>query len=264
MEKILLVGSGGEYGKKITYQLSKRYEIRQIDIQNLCDLNKIDYDEIEYIFIATPPATHNYYIEYFAKKTKKTIFCEKPLPILNIEDYYANVRIVDHYLYKKSFTSMQAYFLEYSNRIKEIHFSMQESKSEQRFWMIQNKYEGGVTRDMGHHLFAYIANLIGYNALKQMRLVSYNVEYFNGCSLYCDKWAYLEYVYKDIKIILEYGKEKTNKKSVKFLLETEEKVFFINDDVNYLNIIENPSMTLALKDASRLNDFIEKLIKMLN
>ena len=196
-KKMVVVGAKGHWGRKITQDLMQQsYVVNEIDIQNQSDIqDSYLKDKNDIVIVAIPPEQHGVYVDFFMKpyryvfagpqkslislsgklrlifqrtkwlilyafKEKPLVLCEKPFPefsFFEINKHNKNIRIVDHYLYKKNIINIKKYFEENRQNIKEIQLHLCEKNKEQRNWMFDPHQYGGVIFDLAHHLVAILA-----------------------------------------------------------------------------------------------------------
>lgn len=161
---------------------AKKYNIEHVLKKTKKNLNKILSDKkINSIYIATPPSSHLFYINYFCKK-KINIVCEKPLVIkkkeiskLNnlIKKYKFNLftcfyrRYLERFLYVKNFLSKKSigkilYFdikFFHSHKNHPTHNLIKGKPIPWRF--VKEISGGGNVVDMGVHAMDLVEFMIG-------------------------------------------------------------------------------------------------------
>ena len=182
-------------------KFGKIHNIDFILLKNKKNLNKILQDKkINSIYIATPPSSHFFYINYFCKK-KINIVCEKPL-IINkkeinllknlIKKYKFNLftcfyrRYLERFLYikkilqKKSLGKVLYFDIKFfhSNKNHPTHNIIKGKPIPWRF--VKEISGGGNVFDMGVHAIDLIEFMIGkvkkVSSYKTNKMKFYNVE----------------------------------------------------------------------------------------
>lgn len=196
---------------KVTYVISKdfdqakdygnKYKIKFIFLKTKKNLRKILNDKnINSIYIATPPNSHFFYIDFFCKK-KINIVCEKPLVISEIEikkiknlnkKYKFNLytcfyrRHLERFLYvrkiiKKKYIGKITYFdIKFFHSHKN-HPTHNIIKGKSLPWRFVKKISGGGNVvDMGVHALDLIEFIIGeiknFDVFKSNNMNFYKVE----------------------------------------------------------------------------------------
>jgi len=279
-KKILLIGSEGELGKKITnefdFSQNEKDSIIKIDLYNLNQIDQL-ISPHEYVsaLIATPPSTHFDYTEKLLKNSKiQKIISEKPYPIEKdsidkIKDDSTRLFILDHYLFKHEIPNIINYYNKNKENISEIHLSILEENIEKRKWMKSKDEFGGVIYDLGHHLVAILYKLFENSLFTDIEnLTITNSIYFNNDPASSDKEIVFDFNIQNHKIICHIGKE-TNKvkKMVSFIHKNKsQKNFQLYDKVNYKPILTEESSQkelLTFEISIKINEFLKKILDSL-
>lgn len=183
------------------HQYGKKHKIKSIYANTAKNLNKILNDQnINSIYIATPPNSHFFYINFFCKK-KINIVCEKPL-VINEFDIKKLEKLFTKYKFNL-FTCFYRRYLErflYVKKIIEkkiigkiIYFDIKFFHSHKNHpthnivkgkplpWRFVKKISGGGNVvDMGVHALDMIEYILGeiedLNAIKSNNMKLYKVE----------------------------------------------------------------------------------------
>lgn len=156
--------------------------------------------KINSIYIATPPSSHFYYINFFCRK-KRNIICEKPL-VIKLDEIKKLQKLQKSYRFNL-FTCFYRRYLKKFNYIKKIvnsgrlgkilffktkylhneknHPTANLSKNNDTPWRFKKKISGGGNiADMGIHIIDMIDYLLGdiceVNAFNSNLMKFYNVE----------------------------------------------------------------------------------------
>ncbi len=263
-KNILLIGSHGQLGTKLKNEL-KAYDIKQIDIDNTSDINSYCRQNINHTaIIVTPPSSHLKYITTLNKyEHTSMILCEKPMPTIEediIFDDFKKVKIIDHYLYKKDFNSLQKFFNDNQKNIKKISLFLCEKNSENRKWMFDKNQFGGVTYDLAHHLISILGSLIGYVNLNNIRDIDIPLFDQFGYKL-ADKEMKCTFEVSNLIIELYVGKEINDNKNITFYLDDgKHEKFDLSDTVHYTDILNDQSKLLNIEEAQSVNKVLKNIL----
>ena len=152
--------------------------------------NKIipSLDDVEWVFIATPPKTHYNIVKEYINKNKN-IFCEKPLTL----DYNSSLELINLAKEKNVCLYIDNLFL-LRNEIKNINIS---SISNIEFtWLKKGPYKDTLINDLLYHDLYLLIHLA---RLQQISNIHYIENSFNK--------LFVTFNYGNIKVKINYNRE---------------------------------------------------------
>jgi predicted dehydrogenase len=158
------------------------------------------FDDVDWMFISTPPSTHyNLVKEYILKN--KNVFCEKPLTL----DYDSSLELIELARIKNIKLYIDNIFL-FRDEIKNINIIP--SNQIEFIWLKQGPYKNDLISDLLYHDLYLLIHLVGLNKIENINKIENT-----------DNKLKLNFKYGNINVSIEYNREWDNKKTK--LIKTE-------------------------------------------
>jgi hypothetical protein len=152
------------------------------------------FDDVDWIFIATPPQTHYNIVKEYIEKNKN-IFCEKPLTL----DYNSSKELIELANEKKVKLYIDNLFI-LRNEIKKL--KLKPLDSIEFIWLKKGPYNDTLVNDLLYHDLYLLIHLLGIGKIDNI----YYIERSNNLLV-------LTFNYNNIKIKINYNRDWNDKKT---------------------------------------------------
>lgn len=157
------------------------------------------YDDVDWIFVATPPNTHYNIVKEYLNKGKH-VFCEKPL-CLNINDTLELIELsnkVNKKLYIDNIFLLR-------NEIKSLKFNIKHNL--EFIWYKSGPNKDTIINDLLYHDLYLLIHFLGVHSIDNIKIFKNNYDELQ-----------LEFLYNQILIKVDYNRkyEGTKTKIIKF------------------------------------------------
>jgi hypothetical protein len=171
----------------------------------------LPFDDVEWVFVATPPKTHYDIVKEYILK-KKNIFCEKPLTL----DYKSSKELIDLANEKKVHLYIDNLFI-LREEIKNL--KLKPLNNIEFTWLKKGPYKDTLINDLLYHDLYLLIHLLGTGKVTNIHYIekSNNVLIFT-------------FNYNNIKIKINYNRDWNNKKT---------KIIKIDNNIIDLSIPQN-------------------------
>jgi hypothetical protein len=171
----------------------------------------LPFDDVEWVFVATPPKTHYDIVKEYILK-KKNIFCEKPLTL----DYKSSKELIDLANEKKVHLYIDNLFI-LREEIKNL--KLKPLNDIEFTWLKKGPYKDTLINDLLYHDLYLLIHLLGTGKVTNIHYIekSNNVLIFT-------------FNYNNIKIKINYNRDWNNKKT---------KIIKIDNNIIDLSVPQN-------------------------
>ena len=159
MINVCLIGYG-EWGKKVFNSLKNIKQIKEIQlIKNRRDKTKINFKNLEWIFITTNVASHYHLVKKYLKK-RINVFCEKPL---------TNSIKKDLELYKLAKKNKCRIYVSDIENYKKLNLKLRSKNTIKRFKFSKNKKN--IFERLVYHDFTYLFKFLKKKKISKSQII---------------------------------------------------------------------------------------------
>jgi len=169
------------------------------------------FDDVDWIFVATPPKTHYDIVKEYILKNKN-VFCEKPLTL----DYKSSKELIDLANEKKVHLYIDNLFI-LRDEIKKL--KLKSLNNIEFIWLKKGPYNDTLVNDLLYHDLYLLIHLLGVGKIT-------NVHYIEKS----DNILIFTFNYNNIKIKINYNRDWSDKKT---------KIIKIDNNIIDLSVPQN-------------------------